>query len=74
MYTEIFEHTLEILGSEIKTQIKRTFFVCPSELGVGLSKAGIACFLSLLQEEQMLHKHLQSRTLGAPVEGVKGER
>lgn len=38
MYTEIFEHTLEILGSEIKTQIEHTFFVCPSELGVGLRR------------------------------------
>jgi len=71
---QIFEHTLEEHGSEIKTQIEYTVFVCPRELGVGLSEAGMAYFLSLVQEGQMQHKHLQSRTLGAPVEGVKGER
>lgn len=71
---QIFERTLGKLGSEIKTQIEYTFFVCPKELGVGLSEAGITYFLSSVQEKQMLHKHLESRTLGAPIEGVKGER
>lgn len=51
---QIFEHTLEKLGSEIKTQIEYTFLVCLDELGVGLSEEGIAYFLSLVQEEQML--------------------